>query len=122
VAKPSARDHVRAFALGLPEAWEDFPWGERVVKVGKKIFVFLGTDDGDQVTMSVKLAESNHAAVGVPGAVPTGYGLGRAGWVTVPLDGNGVVALPVMEDWVEESYRMVALKRLVRLLDARPTD
>ena len=41
-----ALDDLRAFALGLPGAFEDDPWGhEPVVKVGKKIFVFLGSED-----------------------------------------------------------------------------
>ena len=38
-------DPVRQFAAGLPEAWEDHPWGETVYKVGKKVFVFLGIPD-----------------------------------------------------------------------------
>ena len=37
-----ARDMLRIFALGLPGAYEEFPWGESVVKVNKKVFVFLG--------------------------------------------------------------------------------
>ena len=36
---------LRAFALSLPGAGEHFPWGERVVKVNGKIFVFLGHDE-----------------------------------------------------------------------------
>ena len=47
VADPTAvREKVRAFALGLPGAVEEFPWGESVAKVNKKVFVFLGVDDG----------------------------------------------------------------------------
>src|SRR4029077_5394250 len=29
-------------ALSYPEAWEDHPWGENVVKGGKKLFCFFG--------------------------------------------------------------------------------
>lgn len=110
----SARDQVRAVALGLPGAFEDFPWGEDdcVVKVGKKIFVFLGGQDSDG--MGVKLRDSLEQALDVPGAAPSGYGLGRAGWVNVPL---GEVPGDVLADWVEESYRAVAPKRLVAELD-----
>ena len=40
-----AAAQLKAFALDLPGAWEDHPWGDTVVKVGKKVFVFLGADD-----------------------------------------------------------------------------
>ena len=53
-----------------------------------------------------------------PGAEPTGYSLGRAGWVTIPLR-DTTPPVEVLTDWVEESYRTVAPKRLVAELDAR---
>jgi predicted DNA-binding protein (MmcQ/YjbR family) len=109
---PDPRPKLASFALELPGAHEDFPWGERVVKVGGKIFVFLG----GARSITVKLQESRPHALSVDGAEPTGYGLGRAGWVTVPVKGISVATL---RDWVEESYRIVAPKRLVAELDAR---
>ncbi|MEV6578816.1 MmcQ/YjbR family DNA-binding protein [Streptomyces sp. NPDC051582] len=116
---------VREFAQGLPEAVMEFPWGPEdcVVKVNKKIFVFLGSLDGPQSPgLSVKLKdEALHGhAMTAPGAEPTGYGLGRAGWVFVPLGAKGAPSLDVLCEWVEESYRTVALKRHVKELDARP--
>jgi predicted DNA-binding protein (MmcQ/YjbR family) len=119
------RERLRAFALGLPEAHEDCPWGDAVIKVNKKIFLFLGVDEPTDKwapTFGVKLPESRDHALTVPGAVPSGYGLGKAGWVTVPF----MAALPeteVLLDWVEESYRAVAPKRLVARRDTDlPTD
>jgi predicted DNA-binding protein (MmcQ/YjbR family) len=97
---------LRAAALAYPEAWEDHPWGDTVVKVRKKIFVFLG-----EATVTLKLSEAHDAAMSVPGAVPTGYGLGKAGWVTIPLDA-GAPPFYVLRDWLEESYRAVAPKKL----------
>jgi predicted DNA-binding protein (MmcQ/YjbR family) len=112
---PNLRDKLRTFALSLPEATEDHPWGEDVVKVGGKIFVFLGSVGSQRMT--VKLEESHSHALSVDGSEPTGYGLGKAGWVTVPLRAEGV-NLTLLRDWVEESYRIVAPKRLVAVLDA----
>jgi predicted DNA-binding protein (MmcQ/YjbR family) len=110
------RSEVREFALSLPEAVEDHPWGEDVAKVRGKIFVFLGTADPATPRMTVKLVESHGHALTIDGAEPTGYGLGKAGWVTVPLEGPGLSG-DLLCDWVEESYRIVAPKRLVRQLD-----
>ena len=108
-----------SFALGLPGAFEDHPWGEVVTKVNGKVFVFFGSGEGSGgFGMSVKLDESLEQALAVPGATPTGYGLGKAGWVSVPF-GEGTPPLDVLKDWVEESYRRVALKRLVKELDER---
>jgi predicted DNA-binding protein (MmcQ/YjbR family) len=114
-----ARDKLSAFALSLPEAAEHFPWGERVAKVNGKVFVFLGSDHASGPSgMSVKLVESQGHALSIEGAKPTGYGLGRAGWVSVPLDAEGVT-FDLLRDWIEESYRVIAPKRLVAELDRR---
>lgn len=111
---------MREFALGLPGAAEDFPWGECVAKVNKKVFVFLGSADGDPPRVTVKLPDEElHAhALSLPGAEPTGYNLGRSGWVTIPLGGAGGPSAELLCDWTEESYRVVAPKRLVAELDA----
>jgi predicted DNA-binding protein (MmcQ/YjbR family) len=110
-----AREKLLDFALTFPETAADRPWEDDVVvKVRGKIFVFLGPDGSRRI--SVKLAESHAHAIAIEGAQPTGYGLGRSGWVTVPLRAPGV-SLGVLRDWVEESYRIVAPKRLVAELD-----
>jgi predicted DNA-binding protein (MmcQ/YjbR family) len=120
MAQPRAtRKRILDFALGFPGAWEDHPWEEDVVKVGKKIFVFLGEQDSAEVGMTVKLDDSHEQALAVPGAEPTGYGLGRWGWVTIPFR-DTTPPLGVLKDWVEESYRRVAPRQLVTELDARP--
>ena len=111
------RRSILRFALRLPEAYEDHPWGESVAKVNKKVFVFLGIgEDPWHLGMTVKLDDSHDQALAVPGARQTGYGLGRAGWVTVPFRETSP-PLEVLTDWVEESYRRVAPKALVAKLD-----
>jgi predicted DNA-binding protein (MmcQ/YjbR family) len=82
--------------------------------VNAKIFVFLGVATTRRIT--VKLDESHGHALAIEGAAPSGYGLGKAGWVTVPLRAPGV-SLGLLRDWIEESYRIVAPKRLVAELD-----
>ena len=114
------RAKVREFALGLPGAVEEFPWGESVAKVNKKVFVFLGVDDGSYpLATTVKLTDDAvHAhALTSPGAEPAGYGLGKAGWVRIPLAEQGAPAAELLCDWVEESYRVIAPKRLIAELD-----
>ena len=110
------REQVRSFALSLPEALEDHPWGEDVAKVRGKIFVFLGTAGAQAPRITVKLVESHGHALSVEGAEPTGYGLGKSGWVTVPLETDELDS-GLLCDWIEESYRIVAPKRLVSELD-----
>ena len=110
------RAQVRAFALSLPETVEEHPWGEDVVKVRGKIFVFLGTATSERPRMTVKLDESHGHAISIQGAEPTGYGLGTSGWVTIPFRAKGVRP-DLLCEWIEESYRIVAPKRLAAQLD-----
>ena len=76
LGQSSGRSKLRRYALSLPGAWEDFPWGESVVKVGKKVFVFFGHSKKD-LTLSVKLPSSNLLALDLSFTSPTGYGLAR---------------------------------------------
>jgi predicted DNA-binding protein (MmcQ/YjbR family) len=113
---------LRGFALGLPGAWEDTPWGEddHTAKVGKKVFAFLGpADPGDDYHVALKLPDSAEQALALACCAPTGYGLGRANWVTVQVSAADCPPVEVLLDWVEESYRTIAPKTLVRELDAR---
>ncbi|MEU8979523.1 MmcQ/YjbR family DNA-binding protein [Streptomyces sp. NPDC048309] len=113
-------EKVREFALGLPGAAEEFPWGESVAKVNGKVFVFLGVDDGScplGVTLKLKDDAAHAHALTAPGAEAAGYGLGRAGWVRIPLDEGGAPAAELLCDWVAESYRTIAPKKLIAELD-----
>ncbi|MFI9766736.1 MmcQ/YjbR family DNA-binding protein [Streptomyces sp. NPDC052415] len=115
-------EKVRQFALGMPGAAEEFPWGETVAKVNKKVFVFLGSDDGSHplgVTVKLKDEAAHAHALTCPGAEPAGYGLGKSGWVSIPLEPRGAPAAELLCDWVEESYRTIAPKRLTAELDGR---
>lgn len=111
-------DALARYAFSLPAATEDHPWGETVAKVQGKVFVFLGRPDPvdgvDRLGFSVKLPESGAAVLAHPWASPTGYGLGRAGWVSVRVTADEAPDLDTMCAWIRESYRAVAPKRLGR--------
>lgn len=109
---------LEEFALSLPEAWPDTPWGDRVVKVGTKIFLFVSGPDAERAVATFKLPESRDHALSFPEAIPTRYGLGKHGWVTVFVDTVPTEEREVLLDFVEESYRTVATKTLVKRLDA----
>lgn len=102
---------LRRFALAFPQAHEDFPWGECVIKVGKRIFVFLN-HDAQGLRVTVKLPRSCGAALLAPFAKPAGYGLGRSGWVTATFASREAVPFDVLCSWIDESYRAVAPKKL----------
>lgn len=110
---------LRKFALGLPGATEDFPWGERVAKVNGKVFVFLGLDPvpGGPMGLSVKLPVSGKEALDLPFTRPTGYGLGKSGWVTASFSPEDSPPLGILQDWILESYQAVAPKKLLAKLD-----
>lgn len=108
---------VREMALAYPEAVEEHPWGESAFKVRKKVFVFMGGEKGWS-GISVKLPESAPAALEEPFTEPTGYGLGKSGWVSARFDEVTEPPFDLLAEWIDESYRAVAPKRLAAQLDA----
>ena len=111
-------EQLQALALSLPEAervdieaWGDSP----TFRVRGKNFVFTNFA---ATSLTIKLPK-DEAAMLVDGdarAEPTGYGLGRHGWVSLelgeaPLDDDGWAEV---EDLVLTSYTVVAPKTLAR--------
>jgi predicted DNA-binding protein (MmcQ/YjbR family) len=119
-ASPRLADRFLRYALEYPEAWEDDPWGDTVVKVRKKIFLFAGVYER-RLALSVKLPESAEFALTFDWTEPTGYGLGRAGWVSARFPMRSDVPVDLIEEWIDESYRAVAPKTLVKQLDVMET-
>jgi hypothetical protein len=68
-------------------------------------------------SLSVKLPTSRDGVLLLPFASPTGYGLGKSGWVTARFTRKDRIPLDWIRSWIEESYRAVAPKRLVAALD-----
>src|SRR5690606_19934370 len=95
--------------------YEAFPWGHTALKVGTRAFVFL-THENDQLGISLKLPASHEAALQNAFVEPTGYGLGKSGWVTARFGPGDDVPLDTLREWIVESYRAVAPKRLVAAL------
>ena len=113
------RDHAQAYALTFPGAYAEHPWGQTVIKVKRKVFLFvngaIAPDDG--VSLSVKLPQSGADVLELPLAEPTGYGMGKHGWVTLLIMRDDQLPLGLLEAWIDESYRAVAPKRLLAELD-----
>jgi predicted DNA-binding protein (MmcQ/YjbR family) len=115
---PLARPHaaLKKLALAYPETVEDHPWGESAFKIRGKVFLFLSLHDG-KLRATTKLPASGRYALTQPFAAQTGYGLGKSGWVTCTFAPGDDVPLDLLEDWIGESFRAVAPKKVVAAMD-----
>ncbi len=119
VSVKQAEKKLITFALNYPEAVLQHPWGHDAVKVRGKMFAaFGGAENPKAFSMTVKLPVSSEMALTLAWAEPTGYGLGKSGWVTARLAAGSDVDLDTMKGWIDQSYRAVAPKALVKPLAA----
>ena len=109
------RDH----GLSYPETHEDFPWEDhRAVKVRGKVFVIL-SHAGPALHVTVKLPWSAEGALQMfRFCEPTGYGLGRSGWITASFGPKDRPPMDVLRSFVDESFLAVAPRKLVAALTA----
>ena len=98
----SACARLRKAALADPSVREEVPWGDRVVTVRGKIFVFLGVSAG-ALHFTCKLPLTSEMALSLPFTQPTGYGLGKAG---VTINGQSAGILPDLELQLSDYYRL----------------
>jgi predicted DNA-binding protein (MmcQ/YjbR family) len=110
---------LRAFGLSLPGAHSKAPWPTHDdLAVNDKTFAYLPTE-GEPFSLSCKLPYTGEVALYLPFAKPAAYGLGRSGWVGFTPEEAETPSLEQLKEWVEESYRAQAPRRLVKELDGR---
>jgi predicted DNA-binding protein (MmcQ/YjbR family) len=112
-------EKLRVFALRYPDVREDFPWGESAFKVKDKVFVFTNVTK-DALHLTVKLPRSREFALECHAFTkPTGYGLGKAGWITAEFGPKDKPPLDILEAWIDESFRAIAPKKLVKNMEEK---
>jgi predicted DNA-binding protein (MmcQ/YjbR family) len=94
------------------EAWD----GEPTFRVNGKNFVFAG-HAFEGITVKLPKEEAAATVASDRAVTPTGYGLGKHGWVSVALPAKVSAARWVqVEEWIRTSYTLVAPKKLARLV------
>ncbi|HEY1752171.1 MAG TPA: MmcQ/YjbR family DNA-binding protein [Caulobacteraceae bacterium] len=114
-----AEAELIAYAATYPGAWEDHPWDHTVMKVGMKVFVFFGgaASPPGEISVTVKLPVSYEMALTLPCMSPAGHGLWKGGWAALRQHDGDDIDLETIRGWIDQSYRAVATKKLVKQLD-----
>jgi predicted DNA-binding protein (MmcQ/YjbR family) len=106
VSVKQAEQKLIKFALTYPEAVLEHPWGHDAVKVKGKMFATFGGEEGSkEFSMTVKLPVSSEMALTLPWVEPTGYGQPGSDF-----------DFETMQGWIDQSYRAVAPKTLVKAM------
>jgi predicted DNA-binding protein (MmcQ/YjbR family) len=109
---------LKKFGLAFPGAHSKSPWPEHDdLAVKGKTFAFMSIE-GVPLSISCKLTVNRDAVLDQPFASPTGYGLGKSGWVTMKFDAKDKPPLDLLKRCALESYRAVAPKKLLAELEA----
>jgi predicted DNA-binding protein (MmcQ/YjbR family) len=113
-----AEKQLISYALTFPEAVLEHPWDHDAVKVKGKMFATFGAAAGGakEFSMTVKLPVSGEMALSLSWVERTGYGLGKSGWVTARVTAARDLDLETMKGWIDQSYRAVAPKALLKTL------
>ena len=107
--EPLTWDELLGYCLAKPGAWQDEPWeGDVVVKVGSKIFAFLGagTSVGVKCGATREVADEWLSRFPVDAAVMP-Y-IGRSGWNSLEIGGG--IPDEDLRDAIDASYDAVVAK------------
>ena len=109
---------LRGVCLAFPESVEVEAWGRPTFRAGKKIFaLFEGSADHPYAVIFKPEAEERPALLADPRFYSPPY-WGPGGWLAMNFTAAEVDWTEVTE-LVEGSYRQVALKRMIAVLDSR---
>lgn len=106
---PMTPEQLRAHCLAKPGAWLDQPWeDDEVVKVGPRIFAFLGDGQGVGLKCGSGRDEADEWLHRFPDDARIMAYIGRSGWNTLRL-GGGIPDEELLEA-VDASYDAVVAK------------
>jgi hypothetical protein len=108
---------LRTMALAYPEAQEGIACAgtaaeRRTIKARDKAFLFLG-----EANVMLKLGDSLAEAAELASREPNSCKAGASGWVTLTVAIVETLPPDLLRRWVDESYRLLAPKKLVALLE-----
>jgi predicted DNA-binding protein (MmcQ/YjbR family) len=98
------------YCLAKPGAWQDEPWeGDVVVKVGDKIFAFLGPAENTAIGLKCGDRETADLLLDrYQGAASKMAYIGQHGWNTFQL--NGTIPPDEIKDLIDTSYNLIVAK------------
>ena len=109
------RARLRRICRALPEVVEIKTFGQPTFKAGKKTFAGFGRSKG-RLGMWFKADPDEHPFLVEQDRVRVSRHIGQHGWVVMDLSGQ--LDWDEIEDLVTTSYRIAALKRMLKALDA----
>ena len=117
---------VRAIALGFPDAFEKVSHGRPAFFVAKMFVMYGGSvkpasKGGDYIhypqSIMVKVDESDRRALEQDTRIFYPAYLGPAGWLGLDLAAERKIDWSEVGELIDASYRLVAPKKLIKLLD-----
>ncbi len=119
---PRPLTKLRKLCLALPEAHEVEAWGEPTFRVKNKIFAMHAAANNHhgagRASVWCKAAPGNQEIMirHAPKKFFVPPYVGPSGWVGIYLDAN--VDWPEVQELLRDSYRLIAPKKLIALLNA----
>ena len=110
---------IRSLCERFPDWEKAFLFGDHeVYRVKKKVYVWMGEGEKGGTYLSVKLKDSQSAALMLPFVKPAAYGMAKWGWIAADFP-KGPLPGSLVKEWIEESYRHTAPKKLLKKLDEK---
>ena len=108
---------LRKIALQYPETDAGASCNKVAYKARGKSFLFVGAD-GDAWNAMFKLGDSIDELRKLAKKAPDRYNVGKTNWVTLVFPHKEAPSVADLERWIDESFRLIAPKKLVAELDA----
>ena len=105
---------LRELVDSLPETAEVEAWGHPTFRVRNKIFTSFGEYEGTFL-VGAKATKPDQAVLITNPAIEKAAYVGQHGWISMKVE---QLPWPAVVDLVEQSYRLIAPKTLVKQLDA----